>query len=133
MEDNQGTDSQESPNIAKTGLSYFQNWVSVIGGILSVTFFSTIFVLFVLDFKAQEPNPYLGIVTYFIAPILLIFSLLLIPLGVWIERKRRKRGDRLAHFPQIDFNNPRHQKYAYVTIGVVVTFLLFSVVGSYKA
>ncbi|OGX30921.1 MAG: hypothetical protein A2787_01130 [Omnitrophica WOR_2 bacterium RIFCSPHIGHO2_01_FULL_48_9] len=111
----------------------FQNWISVIGGILSSVWFSTILVLFILDFRNKEPNPYLGVITYMIAPFFLIASLLLIPLGASIERKQRVKRGHARKFPHIDFNNPVHQKIAYVTIIVTTAFLLFSVVGSYRA
>ncbi len=113
--------------------SLWQNWISVIGGILSVVWFTAIVFLFILDFTVKEINPYIGIITYFIAPVLLIVSLCLIPLGAWIEHKRRKKRDYIRRFPLIDFNNPVHQKRAYIIIGVVTLFLLFSVVGSYRA
>lgn len=111
----------------------FQNWISVIGGILSTISFSILLVLFFLDFTNKEPNPYLGVITYLIAPIFLIVSLVLIPLGALIERKQRVKRGHSRRFPQIDFNNPTHQKIAYVTIGVSTVFLLFSVVGTYRA
>ncbi len=113
--------------------SLFQNWVSVAGGILSSFCFAVILVFFILDFRTHETNPYLGVVTYMIAPVFLIFSLLLIPIGAMIERKLRVKRGRARRFPQIDFNNPAHQKIAYVTICVVTAFLLFTAVGSYRA
>src|SRR3989338_7742117 len=99
--------------------SYFQNWISVIGGILSVTLFSAILFLIILDLLAKEVNPYLGAVTYLIAPGFLVFSLLLIPIGAWRERSRRFKRGYVQQFPHIDFNNPIHQKLALMTIGVV--------------
>lgn len=113
--------------------SLFQNWVSVAGGILSSVSFAVILVFFFLDFRNKEPNPYLGVVTYMIAPVFLIISLLLIPIGAIIERKLRFKRGHARRFPHIDFNNPAHQKIAYVTIVVVTIFLLFTAVGSYKA
>ena len=114
-------------------LSLLQNWISVIGGILSVFWFSIAVVLLILDIKAKEVNPYLGVVTYLIIPILLFSSLLLIPLGAWLERKKRRESDYVQRFPTIDFNNPVHQQRAYAIIGVVTALLLFSVIGGYRA
>ncbi|MBI4397919.1 MAG: NapC/NirT family cytochrome c [Candidatus Omnitrophica bacterium] len=113
--------------------SYFQNWISVIGAISSIFFFSIILFLFILDLFVEGINPYLGSVTYFFLPICLIAGLLLIPLGAWRERRRRHKKGQLHRFPLVDFNNPLHQKIAYVSIGVVTLFLLFTMVGTYKA
>src|SRR3989338_10929840 len=90
--------------------SLFQNWVSVVGGILSSFCFAIILVFFILDFRNHEANPYLGVVTYMIAPVFLIISLLLIPIGAAIERKLRVKRGRARRFPHVDFNNPAHQK-----------------------
>src|SRR3990167_8802947 len=111
--------------------SYFQNWFSVIGGILSVVFFVTILFLFVLDFRAKHVNPYLGVITYIVTPAFLILSLLLIPMGAFRERKKRHKRGYVQRFPNIDFNNPVHQKVAFLTIAVCTLFLLFSMVGTY--
>lgn len=100
---------------------------------MSVIFFTAIVVLFILDFTAKEVNPYLGAITYFVIPVFFIISLAMIPLGVWWERKRRRKHDSIRRFPLIDFNNPVHQKWAYIIWGVVTVFFLLSVVGSYRA
>lgn len=113
--------------------SYFQNVISVIGGILSVTFFSAFLVLFALEFINKDSNPYLGIITYIVIPFFLFISLTLIPTGVWWERKARAKRGYVRRFPQIDFNNPTHQRWAYTTIGVVIAFLIFTMVGVYRA
>jgi len=105
----------------------------VIGGILSVVWFTAIVFLFILDLTLHEANPYVGIFSYFLLPILLFISLCLIPFGAWVERDRRRKREYIPRFPQIDFNNPVHQKRAYIIIGVVTLFLLISAVGSYRA
>jgi len=113
--------------------SLFQNWTSVIGGICSTFFFAVILFLFILDFRAKHVNPYLGVITYLVAPGFLVASLLLIPIGAFRERKRRYKRGYVQRFPHIDFNDPTHQKIAFATISVVTLFLLFTMVGSYKA
>jgi len=115
-------------------LSIFQNWTTVVGAIASITWFSVFLVLFTLDLRAKQGNPYLGIITYMIIPVALIISLSLIPIGAWIEHKRRRRHEyHIPHFPTVDFNNPRHQRYAYITIGIVIAFLISTIVGTYRA
>ena len=113
--------------------SYFQNWISVIGGILSVFLFAAILFLFILDLMAGEKNPYLGVVSYLIMPVFLFTSLVMIPFGAWQERTRRQRRGYVPRFPKIDFNNPVHQRWAYTGIGVTTLFLLFTIFGVYRA
>jgi hypothetical protein len=112
--------------------SYFHNWISVLGIIFSVIWFVIILFLWILDFTAKEKNPYLGVVIYFFLPMLLTFSLVVIPLGAWRERKKRLRGIKVRRFPIIDFNNPHHQQLAYTIWGIVTLFFLFTLVGVYQ-
>lgn len=115
------------------GNSYFSNWISVIGGIFSVIMFAVNLFLIVQDILAGEVNPYLGVITYFMAPGLLIFGLVLTVFGAIRERSRRLKRGNIRRFPQIDFNNPTHQKIAFTTIGVGTLFLLFTIVGLYRS
>ena len=133
MQEQSGGSPQGKRSLQEQRVSVFQNWFSVIGSILSVVFFSAILVLAILDFRSQEVNPYLGIVTYMIAPVFLVISLILIPLGALWEHRLRLKGEHKQHFPVFDFNNPRHQRRAYFIIGVVTVFLLFTIVGIYRA
>lgn len=113
--------------------SYFHNWMSVVGGIFSAVLFAFILFLIILDFIYKEVNPYLGLVTYLTLPMFLVVSLLLIPIGAWRERaRRRKAGYALKRFPQIDFNNPVHQRWAFVAWVVVTLFLLLSMFGAFR-
>ncbi len=51
--------------------SHFNNWISAIGGVLTVgALFSFLFLVW-MDFTQGERNPYLGILTYIVAPIFL--------------------------------------------------------------
>lgn len=124
----------DSQNKSPKEPGLLQNWMSVIGIISSVTWFSVFLVLFFLDLNAREGNPYLGIITYVVIPIFLIISLILIPIGAAAENKRRQNDkSHTPSFPKIDFNNPSHQKAAYIIIGVTIAFLIFTVIGTYRA
>ena len=49
-------------------------------------------VVFFADLFGLHTNPYIGIVFFLILPGIFIFGLILIPLGAWIERRRRAAG-----------------------------------------
>jgi nitrate/TMAO reductase-like tetraheme cytochrome c subunit len=73
--------------------------------------------LFALDLAGLHATPYVGIIAYLIVPAFFIFGLLLIPLGVWRDRRlRRARKADEPLLPVIDMNRPR-------TRGIVVVFL----------
>ena len=111
-----------------------RNWISLFGVIVSLcAFFAAVFLL-VLDLMSESGNPYMGILTYIIAPGFLIAGLVLIVLGVWRERRRRRHAvpGELPPLPRVDLNNPRHRRNFIVTFVVAFVFLVMTAVGSYR-
>ncbi len=72
--------------------------------------------------SGHEGNPYLGILNYVLLPSVFFFSLLLIPIGVAWERRRRRRGVTGDLFPIMDLNNATTRR-------VVLTFLVLTLVN----
>ena len=91
--------------------------------------------LFIIGYFFEKSNSYLGLFIYIIVPVFLILGLLLIPIGMFIERSQRKKGVEVAHkkLPVIDLNNQGYRN-AIMIFGVgSLFFLLLSGVGSYEA
>ena len=83
---------------------------------------------------ASQPSPYIGILAYMVAPGFLVLGLILIPIGMVIERRRRLRAvGAPPHFPKLDLNNPAQRSTVAFVLSFVVIFALVSAVGSYKA
>lgn len=113
--------------------SSFYNTISMAGAGLAAVAFGCILFFFLLDFFAETTSPYLGILTYIVLPAFLVLGLLLIPIGMWREHRRRAHSDQAPALPHFDLNLPRHRRMAMI-VGVVTTlFLLFTGVGSYQA
>ena len=65
-----------------------QNWVSLVGVFLVTTAgISWLFVL-PLQIRGHVDNPYIGIIVFLILPIIFFAGLALIPIGIYISRKR---------------------------------------------
>jgi nitrate/TMAO reductase-like tetraheme cytochrome c subunit len=95
------------------------NWISLAGVILVTT--ATIFWLFLLPItlRGQTTNPYIGILAFLVLPAPFFLGLILIPLGMWIQRKRdRREGVYPPGFPSLSWRNPELRKLSY--------FLLFT-------
>ena len=92
--------------------SLLQNWISLAGIILAVSSLFAVLCLLALDFIAHSPNPYMGILTYFVAPAFLCTGIALIVIGIAVERRRlvQRAAGSLTLFPIIDLNSPRHRK-----------------------
>lgn len=111
-----------------------KNPVSLIGLALAVVAFANIVFLFLIDMVATNSSPYVGILAYMLMPGILLVGLILILVGLWLERRRRARHiSEASRFPRIDLNNPRQRSSVAFVLSFVVIFALLSAVGSYKA
>jgi len=111
------------------------NWISGVGlATALVTAFLMTF-LYVIGIFARETNPYLGIFLYMVMPPILVFGLLLIPLGMlrrWL--KVRKTGEEYyPAWPYIDLNRKTHRNAAMIFVFGTILFLGVGAVGSYHA
>jgi nitrate/TMAO reductase-like tetraheme cytochrome c subunit len=121
--------SAQQPTPARAPL--YRNWVSLTGAIVAVGSLFSFLVLFVLDTLAHFSNPYIGILTYFVAPAFLFAGIFLILLGVWIARRRGvKAGPILAL--TIDLSRKRDRRILGWFITGGIGFLLLSALGSYQ-
>ena len=115
--------------------SLLQNWISAFGLILAAASFFAVICLLAIDFFAHYSNPYMGILTYFVAPVFLVTGIVLVIIGIALERRRlaeRSRG-RLTLFPIIDLNSPRHRKLLGSLAGFASIFFLVTAITSYRS
>jgi hypothetical protein len=111
------------------------NWISSAGAIIASVTFVIILFLLLLDSFIGITNLYLGILIYLILPPILIFGLLLIPLGMYRQwRLIKKTGEvPVQRYPMIDFNKKSHRNGALIFIPGTAVFILMSAVGTYQA
>jgi hypothetical protein len=113
----------------------FRNTISLIGAALALVSLANTIFLFLIDVVSGHPSPYIGIFAYMIMPAFLILGLVLIPIGMLLERERRRKmaPSDVPRFPRIDLNSPAQRSTAAFFLGFVVVFVLLSAVGSYRA
>jgi nitrate/TMAO reductase-like tetraheme cytochrome c subunit len=111
--------------------SLLKNWLSMSGLVIVIGSLFSVLLLFMLDMLAHASNPYIGILTYFVAPAFLIFGLILTAIGAWRERK--KLGESAGLLPKmvVDLSRPRDRKIMGVFLTCSILFLLISAIGSY--
>jgi len=130
-EDTQKDPLSDHPPVSK-GLH--KNPISLIGIALAMVAFANIVFLVLIDLLTSQPSPYVGILAYMVAPGFLILGLILIPIGiVWERRRRLRQVGAPFHFARLDLNNPAQRSTAAFVLSFVVAFTLISAVGSYKA
>ena len=130
-------DSQEmnSPGSSNTvPPKLYKNPISLIGMALAAVAFANILFLFVLDAFSHVSSPYVGILAYMVAPAIMIVGLVMIPIGIMIERRRRLHHlEDAARYAKLDLNNPAQRSAAAFVLSFIVIFALMSAVGSYRA
>lgn len=112
----------------------FRNWISLAGITIAASSLFSFLLLLTLDYFAKEESPYLGILTYLVAPAFLVLGLLLICVGWVLHRRKRARaakGGRPFRF-YIDLSLARHRKFLGVFLATAAVLLLISSVGSYQ-
>ena len=113
--------------------SLFNNWISAIGAVIAVgALFSFAFLVW-MDFTEGDNNPYLGILTYLVAPAFLTAGLGLALFGAWAQRRWQiKHAVTMPDKWRLDFSD-RRQRRVLVLFGVgALGFVLLSAFGSYQ-
>lgn len=88
-----------------------------LAGVVITTISAIIFLtLFAIELVGYSGGPYVGIMVFLVVPAFFVAGLLLIPIGLWLER-RKARGTANADgasapqdFPVIDFNSTHVRK-----------------------
>ena len=130
-EDTQRDPLRDHPPVSQ---NLIRNPISLIGLALAAVAFVNIVLLILIDLLAAHPSPYIGILAYMVAPSIMVFGLILIPIGMVVERRRRLRHVGVPfHFARLDLNNPAQRSTVAFVLSFIVIFALISAVGSYKA
>jgi nitrate/TMAO reductase-like tetraheme cytochrome c subunit len=112
-----------------------KNWLTIIGAIIAVINFLLIVVLFVISTIFNGSGSNLGLFIYIILPGFLVFGLLMIPVGMIVERRRLRMAVEPGRgpLPYLDLNDLRHRN-AFIIFTVSTIIILFlSTLGSFKA
>jgi len=101
-------------------LSLFGLWLSAVSALLFLIFFFA-------DMSGVFVNPYLGIVFFLVLPAIFVAGLALMPLGVYLRRRRERQGRPAAQWPRIDLNEPWQRAVAlFVLVGTAINVVVLS-------
>ena len=115
----------------KLPLSY-RNWISFIGTFIAGLSFFSILLLMLLS--SIIGGIYLGLLIYLILPGFLVFGLVLIPIGMYIQRRRMRKAkqDIKGRWPLIDLEEPGTRNAALFFVVFTIIFIIMTIFGSYK-
>ncbi len=94
-------------NWVRPALFFGNNPISLAGGAITTASGVTMISYWLVEiFGRLSENPYLGIIFFLILPGLFVLGLALIPVGVFLRRRKLlKAGEIPAEFPKIDLND----------------------------
>ena len=115
--------------------SIWRNWCTLAGAIIATGGLFAFLFLFTLDMTGKgRGNPYLGILTYVVAPFFLATGLVLVLFGAWRRRAElaRLRGLGRPAPLAIDLSRKRDRVILTTFVSGTLVYLLMTAVGSYQ-
>ncbi len=104
------------------------NWISLAGVVVVTAATVTWLVFLPITIRGGVMHPYFGLVVYLLLPGVFIGGLLLIPIGIlWNRRRKRAKGEMPTDFPPLD---PRNFELRKLVLFVVVTTFLNIIIAS---
>ena len=116
--------STETP--APHAPSLLQNLMSLVGAVVVASSFFAAVCLFAIDFFRGFTNPYMGILSYIVAPGFLVLGLAIMLLGALRERRRRRliAPEEIPPLPRIDLNIARQRRVFIMGAAGMVSVLI---------
>lgn len=112
--------------------SYY-NLTSFIGTTIAVVSLFLMFFMFIIGLFYEDSSSYLGLFIYVIFPVFLVLGLLLIPVGMFVNLRKKKKSYLEKGWPVVDLNNTSTRN-ALIIFGVGTLFFMFlTSIGSYEA
>ena len=126
------TDAQQDAASKYPRTRLLHNWISLAGLVITLGSLFSYVLLIILDSAIRQANPYIGILTYMIAPGFFFAGLFITIAGALWHRHQLKGAAPRPAF-QVDLTRPRDRRILGIFIASSVCFLLISAAGSYKA
>jgi nitrate/TMAO reductase-like tetraheme cytochrome c subunit len=109
----------------------FRNWLSFAGLVLMVSSIFAFVFLFFLDLASHSANPYVGILTFLVAPAFFFAGAATALFGAWRTRRRVARATGSTPVLRIDLSRPRDRRLMALFLSASAGFLLVTAMGSY--
>lgn len=105
-----------------------------IAGVVLATVSASFFIVAVVGTLAGLfANPYGGLIVFIAVPIGLVLGLLLIPLGMWLERRRERRDPTHRDWPVLDFRHASVRRVALAILALTVVNLAILMLATHGA
>jgi nitrate/TMAO reductase-like tetraheme cytochrome c subunit len=121
-------------NWVRPALFFGNNSISLAGGAITTAAGVTMIGYWLVEILGRpKDNPYLGIIFFLLLPAVFLLGLLLIPIGVWVRRKKlQKEGLIPVAFPKVDFNDRIFRHGIDIVLVATIANLLIVSIASYR-
>jgi hypothetical protein len=117
-------------------LPWTRHPVGFLGAIIATVMAVLILAVFGGSLAGLEGGPYIGVVAYSVLPGLFVMGLLMIPAGLWLERRRLVKlaasGGVEPPLWKMDLNDPHHRRRFIWFVGLTMVNLVIVGIASYK-
>jgi len=113
-----------------------KNWISISGAVLAIFNLATIISVVILNWFFNFGGTYIGLFIYILLPAFMIVGLILIPIGMRLNRASARKSDaegEVKNWPIINFNNEATRNASIIFIFGTVFLIIISSIGSYEA
>ena len=121
-------------NWVRPALFFGNNPISLAGGAITSAAGVTMIGYWLVElFGRPNDNPYLGIIFFLILPAIFVLGLLLIPVGVFVRRRKlQQAGEIPAEFPKVDLNDRVFRHGLDIVLVATIVNLLVVSMASYR-
>ena len=116
--------------------SSIKNWISITGAVLALFNLASILALTILSLLFNFGGSYIGLFIYIILPVFMVSGLILIPIGMRVNRKKTRLAEEkgeVKNWPILNFNNIATRNATIVFLLGTTFLLIISSIGSYEA
>jgi hypothetical protein len=117
-------------------LAVTRNPLSLAGSAVTTASAILILTLFALELVGFRGGPYLGILAFLVLPAIFVLGLLLIPVGIWLEKRKQARAAALGEppptFPVIDLNQGRTRRLVLAFLAATMVNVIILALATYK-
>jgi len=111
-----------------------KNLLTIAGATIAIVSLLLIILLFLVSTLFESENSFLGIFIYMALPALMVFGLILIPIGmVRAKREEKRKAAGSPVYPLWDFNKPSTRNAAAIFLIGTICLAIMSSIGSFQA
>lgn len=106
--------------------------LAIAGALLTTVAAVAFLALLVAELVGLFENPYSGLIVFVAIPAVFVLGLLMIPAGMWLERRKLARHPELVEdWPVFDFRQPRVRRLALVLTALTAVNVVIVLVAGY--